>query len=156
MKEPSLYNSYSASLTADKIKPALVIRHRFDLAGEQIYACWRLRLVGMEDVKKTIAGDPASSFLPNATHLALALLEKVALPGDAVVFVTLQLVEGVTSSPTSALRRWHIVNSLKIWSAAQNCSQIQQTATILVLLLLDLMQLLAEVADVCAEVLDRL
>lgn len=99
MKEPSLYNSYSASLTADKIKPALVIRHRFDLAGEQIYACWRLRLVGMEDVKKTIAGDPASSFLPNATHLALALLEKVALPGDAVVFVTLQLVEGVTSSP---------------------------------------------------------
>jgi len=92
----------------------------------------------VEYVEKAIAGNPATSLLPHAPHLSLALLEQMALPGDAVMLVALQLVEGVTSSPTPALRRRYIVHPLEIWGAAQNCSQVQQAATILVLLLLNL------------------
>lgn len=85
-------------LTADQIEAALVVRHRLDLARQQIDARRRFRLVRMVNVEKAVGRHAAASLLPHAAHFAFALLQQMAGAGDAVVFVALQLVQRVAGA----------------------------------------------------------
>ena len=82
-------------VVAYEIKGALVIQNRLDLTSEEIHTCWWLCLVGMTNVKETIFGYSATSLLPYATHLSLALLQKMSGSCHSMIFITLQLMKAI-------------------------------------------------------------
>ena len=86
------------SVVADEVEAALVIWHRLDLTRQKIHSSWRFRFVSMANIKETVFGDSAATFLPNTTNFSLAFLVEVTGAGNAVVLIALQLMETVSSS----------------------------------------------------------
>lgn len=107
----------------------------------------------MANVQESVGRHAAPSLLPHPPHLALALLQQVAGPRDPVVLVALQLVQRVARA---ALLRRHMLHAVKVGRAPQQRLQLEQPLALLVLLLLDVLQVGAQVCDVRAEVGDRL
>jgi len=85
-----------ATLTAYEIEAALVIRHQLDLAGQQVHSRGRLVLVRVADIEVALRLHGASPLLPHSPHLALTFLQQVTGARDAVLLVSLELVQRVS------------------------------------------------------------
>lgn len=84
-----------ATLTAYEIEATFIVRHQLDLAGQQVHPRGRLVLVRVADIEIALRLHGASPLLPHSPHFALALFQQVARARDAVLLVTLQLVQRV-------------------------------------------------------------
>jgi hypothetical protein len=69
------YTFSPVPLTRNQIEAAFVVRHYFNLAGEQVHFGRWFTLVGMTDLQITLRLNSALSFLPDSPHFSFGFLE---------------------------------------------------------------------------------
>jgi len=85
-------------IVADQVEALLLVRHRLDLARQQIDARRWLGLIRMANVQKTVFGYSTTSLLPHPPHFAFALLVQMAGTCHTMQLVALQLMQAVRCS----------------------------------------------------------